>query len=60
MSWISRIANAFRPGQTAAALDDELQFHLDQRVADLVRGGLSRPEAELRARRQLGNRLALR
>jgi predicted permease len=60
MSWISRIANAFRPGPAAAALDDELQFHLDQRIADLVRDGLPRPEAELRARRQLGNRLSLR
>ena len=60
MSWISRIANAFRPEQTAAGLDDELQFHLDQRIDDLVRGGMPRPEAELRARRQLGNRLALR
>ena len=60
MSWISRIANAFQPGQTAASLDDELQFHLDQRIDDLVRGGMPRDEAELRARRQLGNRLALR
>ena len=60
MSWISRIANALLPGRTAAALDDELQFHLDQRIADLVRGGLPRSEAEFRARRQLGNRLSLR
>ena len=58
MSWISRIANAFRPGRTAADLDDELQFHLDQRIDDLVRGGMPRREAELLARRQLGNRLA--
>lgn len=60
MSWISRIASAFRPAQTAASLDEELQFHLDQRIADLVRGGMPRGEAEVCARRQLGNRLALR
>src|SRR5580692_7059467 len=60
MSLISRIANAFTPGRTAARLDAELQFHLDQRIDDLVRGGLARPDAELRARRQLGNRLSLR
>jgi putative ABC transport system permease protein len=60
MSWISRIANAFQPARTAAGLDDELQFHLDQRADDLVRGGLPRHEAELVARRQLGNRLNLR
>ena len=60
MSWISRIANALRPGRTAADLADELQFHLDQRAADLVRAGLPRAEAERLARRQLGNPLQLR
>ncbi|MGA2738350.1 MAG: ADOP family duplicated permease [Bryobacteraceae bacterium] len=60
MSWTSRIANAFRPGRTAAGLDDELQFHLDHRIDDLVLGGMPRREAELLARRQLGNRLSLR
>jgi predicted permease len=60
MSWLSRIANAFRPGSTAAGLDEELQFHLDQRIADLIRGGMLHREAELQARRQLGNRLSLR
>ncbi len=60
MSWLSRIANAFRLGSAAAGLDEELQFHLDQRIADLIRGGMLRREAELQARRQLGNRLSLR
>src|SRR5580704_144501 len=60
MSWISRIANAFRSERTAAALDDELQFHLEQRVNDLVTAGMPRREAELAARRQLGNPLLLR
>ena len=60
MSWISRIANAFRPERTAAALDDEIQFHLDQRVNDLVTAGMPRGEAELTARRHLGNPLLLR
>src|SRR5579862_4055765 len=60
MSWISRIVNAFRPEHTAAVLDDELQVHLDQRIAELERGGMPRAETEQRARRQLGNRLQLR
>ena len=60
MSWISRIANALRPGRAAADLADELQFHLDQRAADLVRDGLPRAEAERLARRQLGSPLQLR
>ena len=60
MSWISRIGNALRPGRAAADLADELQFHLDQRTADLVRDRLPRAEAERLARRQLGNPLQLR
>ena len=60
MSWFSRIANALRSGRAASDLTDELQFHLDQRTADLVRRGLPRAEAERAARRQLGNSLQLR
>src|SRR5437660_11056698 len=60
MSWISRIVNAFRPGRTAADLEDELQFHLNQRVDDLVRAGMPRAEAQRLARRELGNPLRLR
>jgi predicted permease len=60
MSWFSRIVNAVRPGRATADLADELQFHLDQRTADLVRGGLPRAEAERVARRQFGNTLQLR
>ena len=60
MSWISRIANALRPGRAAANLEDELQFHMEQRTADLVRDGLPLAEAERLARRQLGNALQLR
>ncbi len=60
MSWITRLANAFRPGKTAGDLDEELQFHLDQRIDDIVNAGMPRDEAELTARRQLGNQLATR
>jgi predicted permease len=60
MSWISRIANALRPGRTASDLAEELQFHLDERAADLIRKGLPRAEAERLARRQLGNPLQTR
>lgn len=60
MSWISRIANAFRSERAAADLDDELQFHLEQRVNDLVTAGMPRHEAEFAARRQFGNSLLLR
>src|SRR5215469_3220139 len=60
MSWVSRIANALRPERTAADLAEELQFHVDQRAADLIREGLPRTEAERLAQRQLGNHLQTR
>jgi putative ABC transport system permease protein len=60
MSWISRITNAFRAGRAADDLDDELQFHLEQRAAELIRDGSPRAEAENLARRRLGNRLQVR
>src|ERR1700720_3519564 len=60
MSWVTRLANAFRPGKTAADLDEEMQFHLDQRIADLLNSGMPRNEAERIARRQFGNQLATR
>jgi len=60
MSWLTRIANAFRTSETAADLDEELQFHLDQRIADLIKDGTPQNEARQIARRQLGNRLSTR
>jgi hypothetical protein len=60
MSWISRIANVFRRERIASDLDEELRFHVAERTEEFVRDGMSRGEAELRARRQLGNTLLLR
>src|SRR5260370_25525292 len=37
-----------------ADTDGELRFHLEARIADLVRSGLSRSEAERRARIEFG------
>ena len=60
MSWFSRIVNACRPSGVDRALDDEMTFHIESRIADLVAGGMSRDAAEVLARRQFGNRLRLR
>ncbi len=60
MSWLSRIANAFRSGGVDRGLDEEMTFHIESRVADLVAGGMTRDRAETMARRQFGNRLRLR
>jgi predicted permease len=36
-------------------MDDELQFHLERRIEDLVRGGMARGDAARRARIEFGN-----
>ena len=60
MSWLSRIANVFRSSGVDRVLDDEITFHIESRIADLVAAGMSRDAAEITARRQFGNRLRLR
>lgn len=60
MSWISRIASTLHPARTWAALDDELKFHLEERIDELVHSGMDRPEAVAVARRQLGGMLQVR
>src|SRR5688572_8786352 len=60
MSWISRIVNVFRSSRVDRMLDDEIAFHLESRIDELVRGGMPRGEAELMARRQFGSPLRVR
>src|SRR5689334_15111084 len=60
MSWVSRIVNAFRPSRVDRGIDEEMTFHIDCRIAELVAGGMTREAAEALARRQFGNRLHLR
>lgn len=38
MSWLSRVVNVFRADRVSREIDEELQFHLDSRIEDLVRG----------------------
>jgi predicted permease len=60
MSWLSRVLNAVRPAAVDRALDDEMTFHIESRIGDLVATGMTREAAEAMARRQFGNRLLLR
>jgi putative ABC transport system permease protein len=60
VSWLSRVANVFRSSGTNRVLDDEIAFHIECRVADLVSEGMSREAAETLARRQFGNPLRVR
>ena len=60
MSWLTRALNAFKGGRSEADLDEELQFHFDERVHGLMHSGMARQDAELKARRELGNTTQLR
>ena len=60
MSWISRLVNAFRPERAASDLDEELRFHLDERIEELVRNGIPRRDAERAARLKFGGALQVR
>jgi putative ABC transport system permease protein len=60
MPWLSRMANVFRSSAVDRALDEEMQFHIEARVTDLVAAGMTRQAAELAASKQFGNRLRIR
>lgn len=60
MSLFSRMTNAFRSAGVDRRLDEEMAFHIECRIAELVAGGMSPEAAEALARRQFGNRLRLR
>ena len=60
MSWIRRLLNTLRRRTLDREIDDELQFHVELRAADLQRAGMSADEARREARRLLGNDVSLR
>jgi len=60
MSFLSRFTNVFRPARVERQLDEELAFHIEARIDDLVAGGMSRDAAEATARRQFGSPLRTR
>src|SRR5215469_12815874 len=60
MAWWSRMMNAFRAAHVDRELEDELRFHVEARVADLMREGINAPDATREAKRRFGNALALR
>src|ERR1043166_4888165 len=60
MSLVSRIANAVRSSRVDRHLDEEMAFHIESRIDDLVATGMPREQAEAIARRQFGNPLRMR
>src|SRR3954449_5541046 len=55
MSWYSRIAAVFRAGKLNDELDDELAFHIAERVDELIAAGMPESEARNEALRRFGN-----
>jgi putative ABC transport system permease protein len=52
--WL-KLQSLFRRSRNARQLDDEIQFHLDQQIAENVAAGMSRDEARYAATRTFGN-----
>jgi hypothetical protein len=52
--WL-RLQILFRRDRVSQRLDDEIQFHLDQQIAENVAAGMSREQARYAAMRAFGN-----
>lgn len=59
MAWarrfLLRLQALFLRNRSAQRLDDEIQFHLDQQIAENIAAGMSPQEARYAARRTFGN-----
>ncbi len=55
-----RLQTLFRRNRSAQRLDDEIQFHLDQQVAENISAGMSSTEARYSAMRSFGNPTVLK
>ncbi len=60
MSLISRIVSVFRTEHLNRELEEEQEFHIACRTAELIEGGISSDEASRRARVEFGNRVRAR
>jgi len=52
--WL-RLQNLLHRQRSAQRLDDEIQFHLDQQIAENIAAGMRREEARYAARKTFGN-----
>jgi predicted permease len=59
MPFLRRLRDTLRPGRLDARLDDEFQFHIDQRIEDLIAQGVAPSEARRQAAQLFGNRTCL-
>src|ERR1700757_1179891 len=56
MNWLQQLVS--RPREYSN-VSEEIAEHLQEKIAELIAGGMSRPEAEAAARRQFGNALLI-
>jgi hypothetical protein len=55
VSWFNRLSNLLHREDLNRELDEELQFHIDARIRDNLKAGMTEEEARLDARRRFGN-----
>ena len=60
MAWFKRLVNLIRNDRLSSDIDRELQFHIDERVAELVASGMSAADARREAERRFGGLLRQR
>ena len=60
MSWWSRLVNVFQAGRVERELDEEFQFHIDERIEELTAAGMTPAAAAAEVRRRFGSPLHLR
>src|SRR5579871_1175187 len=60
MGWFHRFVRTLDPKPLDEALDDELQFHIEQRTEEFIAQGMNPFEARRQAERLFGNRVHLR
>jgi hypothetical protein len=56
MNWLQQLVS--RPREYSN-VSEEIAEHLQEKIDELISGGMSRPEAEAAARRQFGNALLI-
>jgi predicted permease len=56
MGWLQRVINVFRGRDLNADIDEELQFHIDERIAENVAAGMTQAEARRAALARFGSR----
>jgi putative ABC transport system permease protein len=60
MAWMERLQNVFRRQDVNPEIDEEIQFHIDERIRENIAAGLSMDEARRDALRRFGSRAGTR